>query len=87
MTRFTVGQCFEFTDWFAGGCEHYKIIERNEKELIAECIAEEIDGTHHREETFTIEEDVDSERILICEYKGSKGYICAKDLAEIKAFN
>lgn len=84
MGKFQIGDTFTWTDWFTGGLSTYTVIDRTEDTLFTECIDRELDGTHVRKEKFTLERDEKGEKILMCEYKCTKGYIEATDLQNIK---
>lgn len=77
--KFEIHQNYTWTSWFTGGIMYYTVSSRTENKVAMLCIDEEIDGTHQRVEIFNIETDENgNECILMCEYKGEKGYIYAK---------
>ena len=79
MKRFEIGQKYGWVCWFTGGLTTYTVVSRSEKSVTLDTIDVEIDGVHHRKETFNIEKgESGNERILIQQYHGEKGYIEAK---------
>lgn len=81
--RFHVGQSYEWQDWFTGGITQFTVKRITEHTVIMRRRNRERDGEHLQEEIFSIEtDDCGNERIMITEYKNTKGFIYARESEE-----